>query len=304
MQVAYIGRLMELAEQDNRIVYILADSGTTLDVMFKRNFPDRMINFGISESSAVSAAAGMASVGKIPFVFAQGAFLTYRAFEFIRDDVCFQNKNVKIIGQGSGLSLSSLGYTHHTTEDVALLNTLPNLTILSPATPIQTAECIRLAYENEGPVYVRIGMNGENEYYDDSYRINTSNEYVCKYGRDAVILTSGSIMSEVEKASRRLKDVGVNVTVVNVIKIKPFDMESIVNLSNEFDQFITVEEHSIHGGLGSIISECIAENCLGARLLRIGLDGVAKGYGTQADIRKRNGLDADTIVGRIKDVIR
>lgn len=305
MQAAYIGRLMELAEIDNRIVHILADSGTTFDEIYKRNFPERMYNFGISESCAVSAAAGMAAVGKIPFVFAQGAFLTYRAFEFIRDDVCFQNQNVKIIGQGSGLALAGLGYTHHTTEDVAVLNTLPNLTILSPATPIQAAECVRLAYEIEGPVYVRIGMSKEKEYYNDSYWMTLSrNELVCDYGNSAAILTTGSILSEGEKAAGILKNFGIYVKVVNVATLKPFNFESVVHLSNSCDLLVTVEEHSIYGGLGSIIAGCVAENMLCTRVLKIGLDGAAKGYGTHEAVRKRNGLDAESIAQRIREACK
>ena len=142
MNSAYIGKLMELAEKDPDIIHLLADSGTGYDEMFKRNFPNQMYNFGIGEENMVAAAAGMASVGKKPFVFTAGAFLAYRSMEFIRDDVCFQNLNVKIIGMGSGLSWSSLGPTHHTTEDISVLRAIPNLMILSPATPRQVAACV------------------------------------------------------------------------------------------------------------------------------------------------------------------
>ena len=132
MQSAYIGKLMELAQQDRNVIHILADSGTGYDEMFRRNFPGQIYNFGISEENMVAAAAGMAAAGKTPFVYTAGAFLAYRSLEFIRDDICFQNLNVKIVGMGSGLAWSSLGPTHHTTEDVAVLRAIPNLTILSP----------------------------------------------------------------------------------------------------------------------------------------------------------------------------
>lgn len=125
MQSAYIGKIMELAERDNNVLHILADSGTGYDEMFRKNFPGQFYNFGISEENMVAAAAGMATVGKIPFVYTAGAFLVYRAMEFIRNDVCFQNLNVKITGMGSGLAWSSLGPTHHTTEDVAVLRAIP-----------------------------------------------------------------------------------------------------------------------------------------------------------------------------------
>ena len=166
MQSAYIGKLMELAERDSEVLHILADSGTGYDEMFRRNFPEQIYNFGISEENMVAAAAGMAAVGKKPFVFTAGAFLAYRSLEFIRDDICFQNLNVKIIGMGSGLSWSSLGPTHHTTEDIAVLRAIPNLMILSPATPRQVSAYLKMAYEYEGPVYMRIGMNHEREIFD------------------------------------------------------------------------------------------------------------------------------------------
>ena len=172
MNSAYIGKLMELAEKDPDIVHLLADSGTGYDEMFKRNFPNQMYNFGIGEENMVAAAAGMASVGKKPFVFTAGAFLAYRSMEFIRDDVCFQNLNVKIVGMGSGLSWSSLGPTHHTTEDISVLRAIPNLMILSPATPRQVAACVQTAYEHDGPVYIKIGMNHEKEYFFQSKAVS------------------------------------------------------------------------------------------------------------------------------------
>ena len=165
MNSAYIGKLMELAEKDNDVIHLLADSGTGYDEMFRRNFPDQIYNFGIGEENMVAAAAGMASAGKKPFVFTAGAFLAYRCMEFIRDDVCFQNLNVKIVGMGSGLAWSSLGPTHHTTEDISILRVIPNLMILSPATPKQVAECVQTAYEHLWPVYIKFCMNHENEFF-------------------------------------------------------------------------------------------------------------------------------------------
>ena len=199
MQSAYIGKLMQLAEKDHNILHILADSGTGYDEMFRRNFPDQIYNFGISEENMVAAAAGMATVGKIPFVFTAGAFLAYRSMEFIRDDICFQNLNVKVIGMGSGLSWSSLGPTHHTTEDIAVLRAIPNLMILSPATPRQVSESVEIAYEYQGPVYVRIGMNHEKEFFDDNYKMKLSKNDVIRNDGKVTVYCTGSILEEVDK---------------------------------------------------------------------------------------------------------
>lgn len=304
MNSAYIGALMEFAQKDRDVIHLLADSGTGYDEMFKRNFPDQIYNFGIAEQSMVSAAAGMATVGKIPFVFTAGAFLAYRSMEFIRDDICFQNLNVKITGMGSGLSWSSLGPTHHTTEDVSVLRTLPNLMLLSPATPNQVGSCVKIAYEHQGPVYIRIGMNHEKEFYDNGVDIADSGMDVLQDGADTVIFVTGSILEEVFDASALLLSKGISAKIVNVVRLKPFDLTCALDLIKDVKTIFTVEEHNVSGGLGSIICEAIAYNGLNKKLVPIGLEDVfANGYGTLKMVRKANRLDAasiaDVITGKL-----
>lgn len=304
MQSAYIGKLMQLAEKDHNVLHILADSGTGYDEMFRRNFPNQIYNFGIGEENMVAAAAGMATVGKIPFVFTAGAFLAYRSMEFIRDDVCFQNLNVKIIGMGSGLSWSSLGPTHHTTEDIAVLRAIPNLMILSPATPKQVAESLEIAYEHQGPVYIRIGMNHEKEFFGENYKMRLSQNDVIRNGKKATVYCTGSILEEVDSAAEMLLKDGLEIKLVNVVTIKPFNAEDILEEAEKSKLLITVEEHNVYGGLGGIISEVIAENGLGVKLKRIGInDAFASGYGAYKAVRKANRLDAESIYEQIKEVI-
>ncbi len=304
MQSAYLGKLMELAQRDANVLHILADSGTGYDEMFRRSFPVQIYNFGISEESMVAAAAGMATVGKIPFVYTAGAFLAYRSLEFIRDDICFQNLNVKIVGMGSGLSWSTLGSTHHTTEDLAVLRAMPNLLLLSPSTPKQVSECTWLAYEHEGPVYLRIGMNGEKEFFADEYQMEIGRNDVIFDGKDGVIYTTGSILEEVAQARCRLADSGKEYKVVNVVTIKPFDVDSLKRDALSYKTIFVVEEHNIHGGLGSIIAEVIAFGGLGARVVPVGLkDRFAQGYGTHARVRRINGLDAEAICEVIRSTV-
>lgn len=304
MNSSYISKLMELAEADHDVLHLLADSGTGYDEMFRKNFPDQFYNFGIGEENMVAAAAGMASVGKKPFVFTAGAFLAYRSMEFIRDDVCFQNLNVKIVGMGSGLSWSSLGPTHHTTEDLSVLRAIPNLMILSPATPRQVASCVQTAYEHDGPVYIKIGMNHEQEYFDDTYKHELMKNDCLKDGRNVAIYVTGSILDEAYKASEQLELEGIHVKLVNVVDIKPFNVKDVLRTAKDIKTIITVEEHNIHGGLGSLVAEALAYNGVSARVVPIGLnDAFAKGYGTHQMVRKANGLDADSIYERIKEVI-
>ena len=304
MQSAYIGKLLELAERDRNVLHILADSGTGYDEMFRKNFPNQIYNFGIGEENMVAAAAGMATVGKIPFVFTAGAFLAYRSMEFIRDDVCFQNLNVKIVGMGSGLSWSSLGPTHHTTEDIAVLRAIPNLLILSPATPRQVAECVQAAYNYVGPVYIRIGMNHEREFFDDTYKMTLFHNDVIREGKDAVVYTTGSILDEVEQASKLLLKDGIDTGIVNVTTLKPFDALEIVETCKKYKKIFVVEEHNIHGGLGGIIAEAVAYHGLAAKVYPIGIsDMFAVGYGTYQAVRKANNLDAESIYKKIKEAV-
>lgn len=303
MQSAYIGKLMEIAEKDHNILHILADSGTGYDELFRRNFPDQIYNFGIGEENMVAAAAGMATVGKIPFVFTAGAFLAYRSMEFIRDDICFQNLNVKIVGMGSGLAWSTLGPTHHTTEDVAVLRSIPNLMILSPATPKQVSECTEYAYQHKGPVYIRIGMNREKEFFDDSYNLPDGQNDLIRQGQDITIFVTGSILEEVDSAADKLARDGISARVINVCSIKPFASADVFHCIDTRMAF-TVEEHQIYGGLGSIVSEVIAHNGLKIKVHPIGLGDVfADGYGTHKAVRRFNKLDADSIYEEIKETL-
>ncbi len=302
MNSAYIGKLMEIAEKDHNVLHLLADSGTGYDEIFHRNFPNQMYNFGIAEENMISAAAGMATVGKIPFVFTAGAFLVYRSMEFIRDDVCFQNLNVKVIGMGSGLSWSSLGPTHHTTEDVSVLRAIPNLMILSPATPNQVRACVQKAYDHEGPVYIRIGMNHEKEFFEESYLVSENGMDIIKDGHDIAIFVTGSILEEVSEAVEMIEKEGTTVRLINVVSIKPFSTKYALSVIETVKKVYTVEEHNVHGGLGSIIAETIAYNGVISKVVPIGLnDCFAEGYGTHATVRKANGLDAMAIYQKIKE---
>ncbi len=296
MQKAYLMALYDLAARDKRVLSLLADSGTGYDELFMREFPDQMIDFGIAEEHMVGAAAGMACCGKIPFVYTAGAFLAYRSYEFVRNDICLQNLNVKITGMGSGLAWSTLGPTHHTTEDISVLRALPNLTVFSPACPREVEKAVKAAYETEGPVYIRIGMNAEPDIYGEDFDFAAGRNVQLRRGEKLALFSTGSITSEALKAVELLWEQGIQASLYHVHTIKPFDEESVVEAAKTHNLLVTVEEHNIYGGLGSIVSEVVAEKELGVRVKRIGLpDCFAKGYGTIAEVRRQNGLDAESI---------
>lgn len=299
MNKAYLMTLFELAEKDRNVLLLLADSGTSFDELFKKELPEQILDFGIAEENMVASAAGMASCGKIPFLYTASAFLSYRSYEFIRDDVCLQNRNVKFIGMGTGLSWSTLGPTHHTTEELALLRALPNLVVLTPSTPSMTIECVRYAYKHKGPVYIRIGMGGEPEIYNDFHR-NLDKYNIVKDGKDIAIFSTGSIINNVLMAVKRIENENnLSIKVVDICKISPIDETQILDILKDIQFAVTIEEHNIIGGLGSAISEIIAKNHLKIRLEKIGLEGFATGYGTLDEVRIQNGLGADEIYNKI-----
>ena len=305
MQKSYINSLYELLKSDSNVISCLSDSGTDYDEMIARELPKQVINFGISENNKVAAAAGLASCGKIPFVYTTNAFIAYRSYEFVRNDICLQNQNVKLVGMGSGLAWSTLGCTHHTTEDLSALKALPNLVLLNPASPKELEVCVKEAYKINGPVYIRMGMSGEEEIYEGDVPFKLGKNNIIRKGTDGVIFVTGSIISEVLRACDKLKEDGLSFEVINVCSIKPFDSKSVINESKKHNIIFSVEEHNIIGGLGSSIADVIAAEGLNTKLIKIGLnDSFASGYGTHKEVLIQNHLDSNSIYKKIKATLK
>lgn len=303
MRATCLTILHDLAKQDRNVVSLLADNGMIVYDAFRRDFPDRYFNFGIAEENMVAAAAGMASEGKIPFVYTIGAFLAYRAYEFLRDDVCIQNLNVKIIGIGAGLDYSTLGPTHHTTEDIGMLRSLPNLTVFSPATKREAGYAMKEAYNRKGPVYIRLSNRSADclPVADDSFYVGKPSLF--RSGEDGVIFTTGSILQGVMNAAALLAKDGISMTVYSVHTLKPLDAEYVADIVRNHDFFVTVEEHNVVGGLYGAIAEMMTLNRVTKPGIRIGLpDCFADGYGSLDDIRKANCLDTQSMYEKIKEV--
>ena len=302
MQKAYINALYELIKQDKNVISCLSDSGTDYDELIAREFPDQCINFGISENNKVAAASGLAACGKIPFVYTTNAFLAYRSYEFIRDDICLQNRNVKLVGMGCGLSWSTLGSTHHTTEDIAALKAIPNLTIFSPASPLELEKVVKKAYEIKGPTYIRMGMSNEREIYCEDYTLEVEKNIVIKDGKSATVFSTGSIISELLEAQELLAEDNIELRIINIHTIKPLDVENIKEECSKQNKIFSLEEHSVIGGIGSSIADVIATNGINSKLVKIGInDKFAEGYGTYSEIKKMNALDAQSIYKVIKE---
>jgi len=296
MRSAYLETLYDLAAKDKNVFALISDNGAIVYDKYRKDLPEQYINVGIAEANMVAMAAGMASRGKIPFAYTIGAFLAYRAYEFILNDVCLQNQNVKMIGIGAGCSYSLLGPSHHTIYDLTVLRPLPNLTLLSPASPMEVKKSVRAAYEINGPVYIRLGTNREPEVYKNDYKFVVGKGIELHCGTDITIVGTGNILADILKVSERLEGKGISVRVVNIHTLKPFDREIIIKAANETKGIITVEEHSIYGGLGSAVAEVLAEENLSVKFQRIGIkDSFVEGYGSHDEVKIMNGLGVDDI---------
>lgn len=301
MRTAYLDTLYDLASKDKRVYALISDNGAIVYDKYRKDLASQYLNLGISEANMLGMAAGMASCGKIPYAYTIGAFLAYRAFEFIRNDICLQNQNVKIVGTGAGEVYSALGPTHHSTEDLGGLRALPNLTILCPASPLEVKKATIAAYEYEGPVYLRLGTNKEPEIYDGDYSFEIGKGVTIREGDDVTLIGAGSILKDILDVAELLQKSGVNARVINIHTIKPIDREIIVKAVEETGKLVTVEDHNIIGGLGSAVAEVVAESGRGIKFRRFGLHGFSKGYGTYAQVKEMNGIGVEQIVDGIKE---
>ncbi len=304
MRTAYLDTLYNLASADKRVFALISDNGAIVYDKFRRDFPEQYLNLGISEANMIGMSAGMASCGKIPFAYTIGAFLAYRAFEFVRNDVCLQEQNVKIVGTGAGEVYSALGPTHHSTEDLGALRALPNLTIICPASPLEVRKATVAAYELDGPVYLRIGTNKEAEIYKNDYNFEVGKAVRIREGENITLIGSGSILGDVLKVAEQIKEKGIKARVVNVHSIKPIDKEEIIKAIDDTGKIITIEDHNIIGGLGSAVAEVIAEYGKDVRFERVGLHHFSKGYGTYEQVKSNNNIGMSHIYNCILKVMK
>lgn len=300
MRTAYLEILYDLAVKDKRVFALISDNGAIVYDKYRKDLASQYLNLGISEANMLGVAAGMASCGKIPFAYTIGAFLAYRAYEFIRNDICLQKQNVKIVGTGAGEVYSALGPTHHSTEDLGGLRSLPNLTILCPASPMEVRKATLAAYEYEGPVYLRLGTNREPEIYQTEYLFQIGKGITLKDGKDITLIGTGSILNDIIVAAEQLSREGISIRVINVHTIKPIDREIIVQAAEETKKIITVEDHNIIGGLGSAVAEVLAEAGEGIAFSRVGLQNFSNGYGTYAQVKETNGIGIDRICDEVR----
>lgn len=306
MRRAFVNSIQEVAKKNDRVALLIGDIGAYLLRDFKKSFPSRFLNMGASEANMMSTAVGLAVSNWIPFVYTITPFVTARCYDQIRVGVGYHNANVKIIGVGSGISYSALGATHHSIEDIALMRSIPGMTILSPADSKETAEAFHAATDHVGPVYIRLMLNVEPLECNSSSDFKMGITRLVREGNDIAIIATGELLREAIKASDLLKANGISVRVLNVHTIKPLDKSSIVRAARETKAIFTVEEHNIIGGLGSAVAEALSEGS-NRRVFfrRLGIaDSFVNVYGHKHELYEKYKLDANGIYSEIKSALK
>lgn len=296
-------RVLEgLAEADPNVMLVTADLGFGILTRFSERFPRQFINVGVAEQNMTGLAVGMALEGKTVFTYSIGNFPTLRCLEQIRNDACYHNANVKIVCIGGGFTYGSLGISHHATEDLAILRALPNITLIAPGDPVETAAATRAVYETTGTCYLRLGRGGEPRIHKGSIDFQVGKAIRLFEGGDVAILSTGGILLVSYDARKKLEASGLRVGLFSMHTLKPIDRELVTELACTVRLIVTIEEHTVVGGLGGAVAEIVAQMS-GAKsdLEMIGLrDCFSSVVGDQEYLRSVYGLTADDVVSRVK----
>jgi len=297
---AYGRVLVELGEQYPDLVVLDADlSKSTKTYEFSKRFPERFFNMGIAEQNMMGTAAGLALAGKIPCASTFAVFAVGRAFDQIRNSIAYPGLNVKIIASHAGITVGEDGASHQSIEDISLIRTIPNMTVIVPADATETAQAVKAAVAYNGPVYIRLGRPKVPVLFGADYQFQLDRSLVLREGTDAVIFAAGIMVSEALKAASLLAEEGIQAAVVNVHTIKPLDERTIVDLAEKTGAVVTAEEHSIYGGLGSAVAEVLSERCP-TPLVRVGIKDRFGESGSPANLLEFFGLTAPYIAEAVR----
>lgn len=302
-RAAYASALESLAERDPRVVVVLNDCvGSSQMDRFGQRFPERLINVGIAEQDMVGIAAGLANGGKLPFVSSASCFLTGRALEQIKADVAYSEANVKLCAMSPGLAYGELGATHHSIEDLAWMRALANLTILVPADPVETGQAVRVAAETEGPFFLRISRMKVPAVHPQDYQFRVGVASRLRDGSDVTLIANGTMVARALDAAALLEQDGISARVLNMASLKPIDRQAIVAAAEETRGIVTIEEHSIHGGLGGAVAEVVVtERPAPMRIL--GVPGVFAPTGPTNWLLQHFGLTPEAIRGAAHELV-
>lgn len=304
MRDAFFRSLLAAARKDERVMLVTADMGFGCSDEFAREFPGRFLNVGVAEQNMTSVAVGLALEGRCVFTYSIANFPTLRCLEQIRNDVCYHRANVKVVSVGGGMSYGALGVTHFATEDLAVMRAMPEMTVVAPGDPLEAEAATRAACALEGPFYLRLGRAGETAVHASPPEFKLGKAIRIRPGSDATIISTGAMLPVCVKAAEQLGAAGVACRVVSMHTLKPFDEDEVERAAVETPAVVTVEEHSIIGGLGSCVAEVLAGRGLCCKFSRVALpDAFCRDVGSQEYLRERMGLTPDAVADRVRALL-
>lgn len=299
---SYGDMLVELGKEHEDLIVLDADlAAATKTGKFKSAFPDRHIDCGIAECNMIGVAAGLSVTGKVPFASTFAMFAAGRAFEQIRNTVGYPHLNVKIGATHAGISVGEDGATHQCNEDIALMRTIPGMTVINPCDDIEAKAAVKAAYEMDGPVYLRFGRLSTPVINSENYKFEVGKGVVMKEGEDITIVATGLCVNESIEAAKLLEADGISTQVINIHTIKPLDEDLIIEAAKKTGRIVTVEEHSVIGGLGSAVCDCLSAKCP-TPVTKLGVQDVFGHSGPATELIKEFGLDAESIYKTIKEL--
>jgi len=300
---AYGKALLDLGASNENVVVLDADlSKSTKTGDFWAAHPERFVNVGIAEQNLMGIAAGLANYGKVPFASTFAVFATGRAFEVIRNSICYPNLNVKIAATHAGISVGEDGGSHQSIEDIALMNSLPNMTVVVPADAREADQAIKYAAEHVGPMYIRLGRLAAKDIFDENYTFEFGKGVQLTEGTDVAIIATGLMTAEAVEAAEALKADGISARVIHIPTIKPVDRDIIAKAAAECKFIVTAEEHSVIGGLGSVVSDVVTSTNP-TKVVKIGINDVFGESGTPAALLEKYGMTSANIVKVVKENI-
>ena len=300
---SYGSALKELGASAANLVVLDADlAGATKTSVFQKAYPDRHFDCGIAEANMINVAAGLSTMGLVPFAATFAMFAAGRAYEQVRNTIGYPHLNVKIGATHGGISVGEDGASHQCCEDFALMRTIPGMTVMCPADDVEARQMVKAAYEMEGPVYMRFGRAATPVFHDEGYQFQIGKGETLQDGTDIAIIATGIMVPEAIEAGKALAEAGISARVINMATIKPLDEELVLKAARECGKIITVEEHSVIGGLGEAVCSVLAENCP-VPVKRIGVNDEFGHSGPAAALLKAFGLCADNIAAQAKKML-
>ena len=297
---SYGEALLELGKENKNVVVFDADLSTaTKTNLFAKEFPDRFFDMGIAEQNMISTAAGIATCGKIAYASTFAVFAAGRAYDQIRNSVCYPKLNVKICATHAGITVGEDGATHQMLEDISMMRTLPNMTVISTSDDIETKWAVKEISKINGPVYLRLSRLATPVIYNEDQKFEIGKAIQIGDGTDATIFATGVTVSEALKAQEQLKEKGIDVRVVDIHTIKPIDRDIIIKCAKETKKLISIEDHNVVGGLGSAISEVLTDECP-TKLIRLGINDTFGKSGNAVELMEYFGITAERIIEEVK----